>query len=216
MADDGTMPASRAITGGDAFARAHARMLADPALQHSLPRAVPPAVPGWLKALARAIADAWPVIRILVWIALGLAVALLLWAIARRFLDLRLPWRRAAPASEAEAEWRPQAAPARALLAEADALAARGRYGEAARLLLHRSVEDIARRRPALVRPATTSRDLAATPEVPAAARPAFALIAGVVEASLFADRGATAESWDRARSAYAEFALPAHWSTAE
>jgi hypothetical protein len=92
------------------------------------------------------------------------------------------------------------------------ALAAAGRYADAARLLLLRSVEDIDRHRPGLVRPATTSRDLAATPEMPAAARPAFALIAGVVEMALFADRGATAEAWTRARGAYADFALAGNW----
>ena len=214
MAGDAATEAGRTIGGGDAFARAHARMLADPALQHSLPHVVPPTVPGWLKELAKALLWAWPVLRLLIWMALAAAILALLWLLARRFLDLRIPWRRRdAPVAQTEPEWRPDAAPARALLAEADALAARGQYGEAARLVLRRSVEDIARRRPALVRPATTSRDLAATADLPAAARPAFALIAGVVETSLFADRGATAEAWGRARRAYAEFALPAHWT---
>jgi hypothetical protein len=198
--------------GADAFAAAHARLLADPALQHHLPRVVPPVVPAWLKLLAKAIEAAWPVLRIAVWVALAAAALALLWLIARRFLDLRWPWRRGVAPDSEQAEWRPEAAPARALLAEADALAAQGRYGEAARLVLQRSVEDIARRRPMLVRPATTSRDLAATPELPAAARPAFAAIAEVVETSLFADRGAGADAWARARNAYADFALAGHW----
>ncbi len=215
MAGDVTTGTARAPDGGDAFARAYARMMSDPALQHSLPPVVPPHVPDWLKTLAHALVRAWPVLRVLIWIALAAALLMLLWLIAKRFFDLRMSWRRRGASDGAtEAEWRPDAAPARALLAEADALAARGRYGEAARLVLQRSIEDIARRRPALVRPATTSRDLAATPDVPATARLAFTSIAGVVETSLFADRGATAEAWDQARRAYAEFALPAHWIT--
>lgn len=68
------------------------------------------------------------------------------------------------------------------------------------------------RRRPGLVRPATTGRDLAATPELPAVARPAFAAIAQVVETSLFAGRAATADAWHRARGAYADFALAGNW----
>lgn len=201
--------------GGDAFAAAHARVLADPSIQFALPRAPIPHVPAWLRALAHALKAAWPTIKIGVWIALALVALALLWLIAQRLFGLRWPWRRAEAEEtddEAVAEWRPEAAPTRALLAEADRLAAEGRYAEAARLVLHRSVEDVARKRPGIVRPATTSRDLAATPEIPIAARPAFAAIAEVVERSLFADRGATAEAWARARAAYADFALAGNW----
>jgi hypothetical protein len=67
--------------------------------------------------------------------------------------------------------WRPDAAVARVLLADADALAAKGRYAEAAHLLLRRSVQDIEGSRPRLVRPALTSRDIAAHPGLPDAAR---------------------------------------------
>ncbi len=171
-------------------------------------------MPSWLLWVARLIHATWPVLRVVGLVLLAAAAIVLLWLIASRLLKLRFPWRRAGEEASAAggAEWRPDAAPARALLAEADTLAAAGRYAEAARLLLQRSVEDIMRRRPGLVRPATTSRDLAATPALPAAARPAFAAIAEVVEMSLFANQGATSGAWDRARGAYAEFALPGHW----
>ncbi len=36
--------------------------------------------------------------------------------------------------------------------------------------------------------------------------------IADVVETSLFADRGATADAWHKARDAYADFALAGNW----
>lgn len=200
--------------GGDAFARAHARVLADPSIQFALPTVPRPHPPAWVEALIRLIREAWPVLRVLVWVGLGVIALAILLQISRRLLGIRLPWRKGAAddASDAEPEWRPDGAPTRALLAEADRLAAQGRYAEAARLILHRSVEDIAARRPGLVRPATTSRDLAATPGLPAAARPAFAAISGVVETSLFADRGATGEAWAKARAAYTDFALPGHW----
>jgi hypothetical protein len=199
---------------GDRFADAHARVLADPQIQFALPHVVTPPTPAWLLRLAHALATAWPVLRIVGLVLMGLAVLALIGLVGMRLLKLRWPWSRAdrEDTLPEDPEWRPDAAPARALLAEADALAAAGRFAEAARLLLQRSVEDIMRRRPGLVRPATTSRDLAATPALPAAARSAFAAIGEVVETSLFADRGATAGAWDRARGAYADFALPGHW----
>jgi hypothetical protein len=112
----------------------------------------------------------------------------------------------------AEEEWMPDGAPVRAWLAEADALAAKGRYAEAIHLLLFRSVEDIARRRPQVVRPALTSRELAAAPGVPGSARALFARIAAGVEASLFGGRAVDEEGWVMARAAYADFALPGAW----
>ncbi|HEY0315884.1 MAG TPA: hypothetical protein VGC28_06425 [Sphingomonas sp.] len=189
------------------------RLLADSRIQFALPPAPRPHVPAWLRALAHWLHASWPVLKVLTWITLGAIGLFILYMIVSQFVDIRWPWRRVGDdAAPEEPEWRPDAAPVRALLEEADALAAAGRYAEAARLILLRSVEDIMRRRPGLVRPATTSRDLAATPEIPATARPAFASIADVVEISLFADRGATAEAWHRARAAYADFALAGNW----
>jgi len=204
--------AGAGTAGADAFARAHVRLLADSRIQFALPQAPRPHTPAWLEAVARWIRDAWPVLQVVTWITLGAIALFILYMILSQFVDLRWPWRRTTQEAAEEPEWRPDAAPVRALLEEADALAAAGRYAEAARLILLRSVEDIMKRRPGLVHPATTSRDLAATPEIPPAARPAFASIANVVEISLFADRGATAEAWHRARNAYADFALAGNW----
>lgn len=109
--------------------------------------------------------------------------------------------------------WVPDAAPARALLAEADALAAQDRFAEAVHLLLIRSVEEIQRRRPQLVRPALTSRDLAAIRGLPGTPRMLFAGIARVVERSLFGGRPVGADDWQQCRAAYADFALPRAWA---
>ena len=207
-----TAGAAAGHAGGDAFARAHVRLLADSRIQFGLPPLPRPHTPDWLKAVAHFLQASWPVLKVLTWLTLGGIALFILYMIASQFVDIRWPWRRTTGDAPEEPEWRPDAAPVRALLEEADALAAAGRYAEAARLILLRSVEDIMKRRPGLVRPATTSRDLAATPEIPATARPAFASIADVVEISLFADRGATADAWHRARTAYADFALAGNW----
>ncbi len=118
-----------------------------------------------------------------------------------------------AQADEEESEdWHPAAAPARAWLQEADALAARGLFAEAAHHLLLRSVDDLASRRPHLVRPALTSRDLSRAQGVPPAPRQLFAQIAAVVERSLFGGRPVGAEDWTACRAAYANFAQSANW----
>jgi hypothetical protein len=111
-------------------------------------------------------------------------------------------------AAEAEEEWRPDRAATLALLEDADRLAAEGRFDEATRLLLQRSVAHIADARPAWVEPSSTARELAALPALPDAARTAFRVIAERVERSLFALRALSRDDWVAARAAYAEFAL--------
>jgi len=158
-----------------------------------------------------------PIARMLLWVLLAVLAATLIWVIVVRLREgqWRLPRRRKAKAVAVEPEeeaWAPDAAPVRAWLKEADALAAEGRYAEAVHHLLFRSIEDIARRRPRLVRPALTSRELAAAEAVPAPARDLFARIARLVERSLFGGRPVSSDDWSGARAAYADFALPGTW----
>lgn len=175
----------------------------------------PPPEPGWLDALFRWLADAlepvgrafglsWPVLKwVLLALALG-AVALLAW----RMLAPVLGWRPVTGHSAETDGWRPDTGEALALLEDADALAASGRFDEATRLLLKRSVGQIAHARPDLVEPATTGRELSTMDDLPDAARTAFGAIAGRVERSLFALRSLNADDWQAAREAYAAFAL--------
>lgn len=192
----------------------------------------PPEPPAWLKNLFAWLADVLdpvrrffarllgllpdaPVARALLWTVLAVLLAALLWAVAERLRggEWRLPRRRSrAAAAPPEPEWAPEAARTRSWLQEADALAAQGRYAEAAHHLLFRSIEDLGRRRPQLVRPALTSRELAAAPAVPPAARGLFADIAALVERSLFGGRPVGPNDWRGARAAYADFALPGTW----
>jgi hypothetical protein len=140
------------------------------------------------------------------WALLGLVavfVILLLW---RNVAPLRLGRRK--PAAAEEGDWTPEQAAALALLEDADRLAAEGRFDEATRLLLQRSVGQIAAARPELVEPSSTARELAALPALPEAARNAFRVIAERVERSLFALRALERTDWEAARAAYADFAL--------
>ena len=95
-----------------------------------------------------------------------------------------------------------------ALLEDADALAAQGRFDEAVHLLLQRSVHHIASARPDWLSPSSTAREISLLPGLPAAARQAFLLITREVERSLYALRALAADDWHRARAAYAAFAL--------
>jgi hypothetical protein len=180
---------------------------------------VPPRVPSWFEEmladifnfLARLFAPLGELIGASWWwlqwallaAAIGFAVVMLV-----RMYGPGAGNRRAKAAAEAETEWQPDRAATLALLEDADRLAAEGRFDEATRLLLQRSVGHIAAVRPDWVEPSSTARELAALPALPDAARSAFRVIAEQVERSLFALRALEQSDWEAARSAYAEFAL--------
>jgi hypothetical protein len=182
----------------------------------------PPPTPEWLKSLFDAIGSffQWsaPAAKPLMWIAVAVVLLFLLYYFVpafARWVD-NLPFRRKAGDDDAEGgAGLAEAGAARALLAEADALAAEGRFAEAVHLLLYRSVEDIEGRRPGLVKPAMTSRDLAEARDLPVVAQGAFSRIARAVEISLFGGRSIDAGAWEQCRSAYAELTVPKNWARA-
>ncbi|HEX4740452.1 MAG TPA: hypothetical protein VH353_03895 [Caulobacteraceae bacterium] len=204
------------IAPGD-LAAAHERLLRDRSVQWTFSEApAPPHLPAWLISLGRLIAElvkaALPVLRVLFWVGLGLALALVLYLILSEVVGVRLFGRRRAQRPTL-IDWRPDRTLALALLEDADRLASTGRFDEAVRLLLHRGVQDIEARRPRLVRPALTARDIGALPGLPAAAQTAFAEMARIVEASAFAGRAAGPDGFARCREAYETFAFPEAWA---
>jgi hypothetical protein len=192
---------------GSAFADAHRQLLADPTIQFDLPAVEQPQpLPDWVGALG-------PILQGLFWILVAGFVLFLLYWIGSRLAGRDWRWRRKAKdEAAADESWRPEAAEARELLGEADALAARGLYSEAAHLILFRSIEDIDEKRPDLVRPAFTSRDICALEAIPPRPRSAFARIASMVERSLFGGRALAAGDWTDCRAAYEEFAFAQGW----
>ena len=217
------------------FADAHRALRDDPAIQFGMGPAVPPKPPeppAWLKWLFEhlkpvgrffdwisSLMPAAPLAQFLLWTVIGALALMLVWMIVTRVRsgEWRVPFkkrraRQVAVGELPEEEWAPDFAPAREWLSEADALAARGLYAEAVHHLLFRSVEDIRQKRPQLVRPSLTSRELAAATGIPTIARELFARIAGYVEHSLFGGHPVGADDWMKARAAYADFALPGQW----
>src|SRR3954468_518770 len=193
-----------------AFADAHRQLLGDATIQFDLPAPDPPPPAADFSGLA----GLMPVLQVLFWIVLAAIVLFVLYAIVMRLKGKEWAWRRRAKDEEpADESWRPQPAEARELLSEADRLAAQGLYAEAARLILFRSIEDIEDKRPDLVRPALTSRDICALVQIPGRPRSAFARIAAMVERSLFAGRPLVSGDWSDCRAAYEEFAFAEGWS---
>lgn len=198
----------------------HERLLHDRALQfdfNGLDRSPSFNQPEWMKALGRFLAaafeKAFPVLKLLFEIGVVVAVALVVFLILREILGVRFSRRRRALARRAPVDWRPEAWKARALLEDADRLASGGDYDRAAHLLLYRGIEEIEGRRPRLLRPALTARDIAALDDLPATARAAFARIVAAVEESFFGGRALGAEAFAECRRAYEAFAFPEAWS---
>ena len=180
-----------------------------------LPPWHPDPPPFWLKALgewlekvfapvARALGLSWPVLQWLIYGLLALGLVLLVW----RLVAPLWTERRRREAAAAPETWTPEASAARALLEDADRLAAQGRYDEAAHLLLLRSFDHIATARPEWLNPASTAREIAGLAALPAVARGAFARITALVEQGRYGLRPLHREGWDEARAAYAGFAL--------
>jgi hypothetical protein len=219
-ADAGSAP-DGGTAGLQALRAAHQRLLADKSLQFdftTIKPPPPPHTPQWLKAIAEFLAAVMkfiaPAFVYIFWAGVAALVLGLVYLIVRELTGVRFARRRrAAKARQAPLDWRPDAIKARALLEDADKLAAEGRYDEAAHLILYRSIDDIEGRRPRTVRPALTSRDIARLEAVPGPARTAFSFIASVVEASFFGGRPVGREDFGACRKAYEDFAFPEVWA---
>ena len=197
---------------GASFAEAHRKLLADSSIQFEMAPFKQPEPPAWLLWLFEFLAGAGPVVQILFWAGVAALAIYLVYLVAMRVSGGEWPWRRNGGAPAEEESWQPEEMPARALLREADALAAAGRFADAAHLLLFRSIEEIEARRPRLVRPALTSRDIANAPQLPGEARSAFWKIVAMVETSLFGGRDLGEGDWRECRQAYEEFAFAGAW----
>ena len=213
-------PAAAPAPPPQSFDRIYAEVRGDAAIQYQAVAPDPPVqTPPWLQALGRAITDffdriapglngVWPTIEMLLIVLLVAGIGVLAW----KFVWPLMRDYRAAPRVQDEG-WMPDEHVARELLSEADALAARGAFAEAAHLLLYRSIEDIERRRPQLLRPSHTAREIGGFDALSQGARETFGVIAGHVERSLFAGQTLGAAGWQEARDAYSRFALRGSWA---
>ncbi len=213
---------STTATAADPIAAAQAKLLHDSSIQFHFAAAPPPQPPPppWLLALLQAITQALhglaEPLGYLLWALLIGGVLSILVFLGRDLLaPPKLRQTKILGALDKEAAWRPDRAVARALLEDADRLAAAGQFTEAAHVLLFRSIEDVRNRAPHLIAPSLTSRDIARLPEIPAAPRSAFGKISDVVEQAVFGRRPVDERGWIACRDAYALFAFPDGWEGA-
>ena len=108
---------------------------------------------------------------------------------------------------------RPEQTRARALLEDADALAAEGRFAEAVHLLLFRSIDDIQTKKTGVIGRSLTSREIGALGVLPGPVRDTLLPIIRIVERSFFGGQDVNETSWREARASYEQFAFGAAWT---
>lgn len=211
------MQGAGVAVGGEAgaeakLAAAHKALLKTPGIQFDLQsmKVPKPETPDWLEPLVKFIAAIAPALQYIFWGGLILGAALILYFVAREFVPET--WFRRKKAVVPVTDWRPAPERAKALLEDADRLAAAGRFEEAIHLLLFRSIDDLVSRRPGAVKPALTSRDIAELSALPGGARDAFGRLAQAVERTFFGGRSAGADEFGRARADYEAFAFAEGW----
>lgn len=196
-------------TAEQKLALAHQALLKTRGLQFDFAGVQPPKPQPWLEPFLKFLAVVGPVLQYVFWGGLIVGAALILYFILRELVPER--WFRKS-IKVGVTDWRPEPAQARALLDEAEGLAAKGRFEEAIHLLLFRSIDDLSIRRPGVVTPAFTSRDIADLAVLPAEPRAAFGRLAQAVERSFFGGRPAGAEAFGAARQDYEAFAFDGGW----
>lgn len=196
-------------TAEPTLAVAHQTLLQTRGMQFQFAGAPIEQPPAWLDPLLKVLVALGPLLKFVFWGGLIVGAGLILYFLLREFVPER--WFRRS-IKVARTDWQPAPETARALLDDADGLAAAGRFEEAIHLLLFRSINDLAGRRPGAVRPALTSRDIAGLDVLPAEARAAFARLAQAVERSFFGGQPAGAEAFGTARRDYEAFAFSEGW----
>lgn len=197
-------------TAEQKLAAAHQALLHTKGIQFDFAAAQPPEPPFWAEPLLRLLKVLGPYVIYLFWGGVAIGAALLVYFVIRELVPER--WLHGRRQVQEAADWRPDAEQAHALLADADRLAADGQFDEAIHILLFRSIDDLAARRPGAVRQALTSRDIAGLEALPSGARAAFARLAQAVERTFFGGRPADAEAFGRARADYEAFAFAEGW----
>jgi hypothetical protein len=209
-----TIGEAAAATSGDKFDAAHRQLLTDPTLQFQFQHIEKPKPPDttWLEPLMRFLEAIAPFLGYVFWAGVFVILALIAYAILSEIVR-RLPTgsKEAPPPPDLpEPKFRPAAARARALLEEADRLAREGRFGEAVRVLLRRSIDDMERAFPAAIVPSMTSREISRLQHLSTRGRATFTKIAQAVEASLFGGRALSEAQFVECRRAYETFAFEA------
>lgn len=198
--------------GADAWAA----LMRDRSLQFQFPDAdLKARPPNWLTHFFDFLARHQKPITWGLWALLAVAVLVAGWLLIRWLIRHDFSSRGDAAPPRPLSPWQPSARQARLLLEDADSLAAKGLFDEAVHLLLLVSIQEIGARRPGLVAPALTSREIARLPVLSALAQQIFSGIAQVVEQSLFGGRTIGESEFIRCRAAFEQFTRIDPWQAA-
>lgn len=176
-------------------------------LAEPIPRKPPSRFGKWIGRILEAIFSFLaPFLEIAFWLGVGALAIGALYLIGRAVYETRyaLPTKKDKEVEEIPL-YQPAEAQARILLDEVDKLAAEGRYGEAVHTLLFRSIQDIDRNRPNVVRRSLTAREIGSLSVLTVEARKAFSTIAGVSELTHFGGVRVNKAGFETARAAYAD-----------
>lgn len=197
----------------DELDEAHRRILQDKSLQFTFTAPPEQVQPQPNTALVEFLRFLEPVFTLIFWSGLAAVIVAILFFIGREIWQARYGRQKAPDKPPVQQSvYRPEPEKARALLRNADELAAEGRFDDAVRALLHRSIDDIQLRSPRSIRQAQTGREIAQLPVLSAAASEAFAPLVRAVERSWFGGARLDESDYTACRKAYADFALPEAW----
>jgi len=171
--------------------------------------------PGWLVTLSEFLGLFAPLFQILFYLIIAAVVLGFLYFVFGEALRVRFGGSGKGKADEGDdimVDLRPDAAMARSLLEEADALARAGKFAEAVHLLLFRSIEDIQTRLEGGVPKSLTAREIGGLSNLPERARRGLGPIIGIVERSFFGGRDVDSAGWQEARASYEDFAFGEGW----
>ena len=172
--------------------------------------------PRWLTWLSDLLGGLAPLFQYLFYAIIVLVLGGLLYFIFGEAIRVRFGRSGAGKVSDDDdilVDVRPDAAMARGLLDEADALARAGKFAEAVHLLLFRSIEDIQTRLEGGVPKSLTAREIGGLGRLPERARRGLGPIIAIVERSFFGGRDVDATGWQEARASYEDFAFGEGWA---
>lgn len=223
--DNAEEPANISTVDNDRLERALEGYSEDETLQTTRPEWTPELQPirpmesrggGWLaEALADFFTAIGPLLKALFIILIAVAILYGLYVMFGEGLTLRgrQKDKEASPDVSIIPDLTPEAAQARTLLEDADALAAQGLFAEAVHLLLFRSIDDIQEKRHGTVGRSLTAREIGALGVLPDRVRNALTPIIRIVERSFFGGRDVDEAGWKQARASYHAFAFGEAWT---
>ena len=151
-----------------------------------------------------------PLFKLIFYGLLAAAVGFIIFTIVREIVRIRnnmVPKDKDEDMPEAP-DYQPDAETARILLADAEKLAAQGKYEEAVHAILFRTIQDIQDKRPHHVKRSLTSREISRLPILSEKARKGFSMIGRLVENSFFGGGTLTEEDYTTSVATYKNFAF--------